>query len=401
MVVEEAGDGLVGVALGVADQADRAALDPAGDVDRGLVAVVGGQHPARPVGDGAGGRVEGQLGQLVGVVADRPVDGLDVPVGDVAGAADVAGAVQLGALGAQPDHAAVLADDLLRGLEEVQEELVRAVADVADGPVLQGGGDHVGLLVAAPGGDRPLVVVDVLGVDDHLDGGRVVQLAQLHRAELGLRRAAPTEDVHLDGLVLRQAGVDVGRDVGGQQLVGGLGQDPGHVQGHVADPEHGDLLGLQRPGARHVRVAVVPGDEVGGAVGAVEFAAGYVQGPVGHRAGGEDHGVVEGVELVQGDVGRVVHVAEEPQLGLVEHLVQRGHDALDPRVVGRHAVADQSERCGHPLEQVDRHPRFLGGVGLHQRVSGVDAGGTGTDDGNTDGTRHTRRSSRQRGQDGA
>ena len=32
------------------------------------------------------------------------------------------------------------------------------------------------------------------------------------------------------------------RDLGGQQLVAGLGQHAGHVEGDVADADHGDLL---------------------------------------------------------------------------------------------------------------------------------------------------------------
>ena len=88
----------------------------------------------------------------------------------------------------------------------------------------------------------------------------------------------------------------------------------GDVEGDVADAEDGDLLGLQRPGARDVGVAVVPGDEVGGAVGAVEVDAGDVEGAVGVGAGGEDDGVVEVAQVVEVDVGAVVDVAEEPDL---------------------------------------------------------------------------------------
>ncbi len=258
---------------------------------------------------------------------------------------------------------------------------MRAVADVADRPVLQGLGDHVGLLVAAPGRDRALVVVDVLGVDDDLDVGGVVQLPQLHRAELRLRRAAAAEDVDLHRLVGLQALVDVRRDLGRQQLVGGLGEDARDVQGDVADTEDGDLLRLQRPGAREVRVAVVPGDELGGTVGAVEVDAGDRQRPVGRGAGGEDHAVVEGAQVVQADVGRVVDVAEETDLRLVEHLVEGGDDALDPRVVGGDAVPDQSERGGHALEDVDGHTGVGGHLGLEQGVGGVDPGRAGSDDG--------------------
>ena len=82
---------------------------------------------------------------------------------------------------------------------------------------------------------------------------------------------------------------------------------------------------------------------------------------------------------------RVVDVAEQAYLRLVEDLVQGGDDALDPGVVGGDAVADQAEGCGHPLEEVDRHSGLGGGVGLHQRVGGVDSGGAGSDDGDPQG----------------
>jgi hypothetical protein len=101
-VLEEVGDGFVGVALGVTDQADGSTLDPAGDVggrDRGGLGR--GLHDAACfVGDGAGLVVEGELGDVLGEVADGAVDRLDVPVVVGAGAADVAGAVEFGAFGA-------------------------------------------------------------------------------------------------------------------------------------------------------------------------------------------------------------------------------------------------------------------------------------------------------------
>jgi hypothetical protein len=59
VVGEEAGDGLVGVALGVADEADGAALDPPDDVRGGKMGAVAVQDPAGLVRDGAGDRVEG------------------------------------------------------------------------------------------------------------------------------------------------------------------------------------------------------------------------------------------------------------------------------------------------------------------------------------------------------
>ena len=49
----------------------------------------------------------------------------------------------------------------------------------------------------------------------------------------------------------------------------------------------------------------------------------------------------------------------------VEHLVQRVDDALDARVVGRDAVADQAVGRGERLEEVDRD----GAAGVRDRVA--------------------------------
>ena len=54
-------DGLDGVGLGVADEADRAALDPSGGVDAGDVAAVVGKHATIGVANNAVLRVEGYL----------------------------------------------------------------------------------------------------------------------------------------------------------------------------------------------------------------------------------------------------------------------------------------------------------------------------------------------------
>ena len=258
---------------------------------------------------------------------------------------------------------------------------MRAVADLADGVVLDDRRDLVGDLGTATRDGRALVVVDVLGVDDDLDVRRVVELLELQRGELRLRRSATSEDVHLDGLVRLEALVDVRRDLGRQQLVTGLREHARDVEGDVADADHGDLVGLERPGAREVGVAVVPGDELRGAVGTVEVDAGQVHQPVVGGTGGEDDRVVEAAQVVEGDVGAVVDVAEQADLRLVEDLVQGGDDALDARVVGCDAVADEAERRGHPLVEVDADPTLGRGVGLHQRVGGVDAGRSGAHDG--------------------
>ena len=101
-----------------------------------------------------------------------------------------------------------------------------------------------------------------------------------------------------------------------------------------------------------------------------------------HGAGGEDHGVVVVLEVVEGDVGAEAHVAEDADVAAVEHLAEGVDDALDARVVGRDAVADQPVRGGQLLEQVDRDVELA--FGLEEDVGGVDACGSGADDGQTE-----------------
>ena len=209
----------------------------------------------------------------------------------------------------------------------------------------------------------------------------MVEFAQFERRELGLGRAAASEDVNLDGLVVLETLVDVRGDFGRQQFVTGLGENAGDVERNVAHAEDGDLLGLERPRTRHVGVAVVPGDEVGRAIAAVEFDTRDAERAVGVGAGGEDDRVVERLQVVEGDVGAVVDVAEQAYLRLVEHLVQGGDDALDARMIRRDAVTNQAEGRGHALEEVDADAAAGDcGVGFHEGVGGVDAGRAGADD---------------------
>ena len=128
-------------------------------------------------------------------------------------------------------------------------------------------------------------------------------------------------------------------------------------------------------------------DEVGRAEGAGQLDAGDVELGVADGAGGEDDRVVVGAQVVQVEVNAVVHVADETDVARVEHLVQRVHDALDARVVGGDAVADQAVGGGQSIEQVDA--RLATGLshGGGQDVAGVDAGRAGADDRDAEGGR--------------
>ena len=154
-----------------------------------------------------------------------------------------------------------------------------------------------------------------------------------------------------------------------------LGQDPGDVQGDVADAEHRHLAGLKRPGAGVVGVSVVPGDEVGRAVAAGKADTGDVEGGVRVRAGGHDDRVVVFAQLGHRHVPADVDVAEEPDVAALEHVEQRLDDRFDPRMVGGDAVADQPVGGGKSLEEVDRDVE----VGLGEDVRRVDSSWPGAD----------------------
>ena len=126
-------------------------------------------------------------------------------------------------------------------------------------------------------------------------------------------------------------------------------------------------------------MAVEPAHEVGGAVRALEIDARDVEIGIADGARREDDRVVVLLQVVERDVGAEVHVAEEADVTAVEHLAQRRDDALDARMVGRDAVADQSVGCRKLLEEVDRDVEAA--LGFQQDVGGVDAGGSGADDG--------------------
>jgi len=161
-----------------------------------------------------------------------------------------------------------------------------------------------------------------------------------------------------------------------------LGEDPGDVERDVPGAEHGHLARLERPRTRHVRVPVVPGHEVGRAVGLGQVDPGDREGRIPDRAGREDHRVVELAQVLELEVDAVLHVGQQPDVAALEHLVQRDDDLLDPGVVGRDAVAHESEGRRQAFEEVDADVE----AGLGQDVGGVDAGGARANHGDAQGS---------------
>ena len=227
---------------------------------------------------------------------------------------------------------------------------------------------------------RALVEVEVLFRDDDVHVRHLAELAQLQRRKFHLRRAATTEHVHVGNRVLSEALGHVGRHLCLEHVLGVLGQDASHIQRHIANAQDGDLAGLQRPRARVIRVAVIPGHEVGSAVGLGQVHARNVERVITVRARRNDDRVVVVTQVVDRHVTADLDIAEQADIATLQDLVQRYDDLLDTRVIRSDAVAHETVGRGKTLKQVDIHlePR------LGQDVRRVNASGTSADNGDVE-----------------
>ena len=401
-ILEHVGHDGQRIGFGGTDQTHWAALGPTGGIQPfahvAAVGIGGDAAVAVRVGQVRTLRIVGDAGGFGGPVADGMVDGPDRVVRELAGAAHPAIGAGLGTFHADGLDLAVLAENLGGGGVEVHvipavgriafevdvAIVLHVFGHLADGEQFL---DHLtGELVLAGHLDGLVVQVKVVFVDDELHAGQLLHLAQFLHAELGLSHATADEQVEHLGLVLADALVHVVRNVGlGLEVVGVTHEFAGHIHGHVATADHGDVLGRKRPFAGTGGVTVVPFDELGGAVHAFKIGAGQVQRLVLDRAGGEQHGVVTGQQVVEGHVLAEFHIAVQVDIRVVERLLKRGGDELDGRVVRGHTVTHQAERHGQLLEQVDA--RFGAEAELfaqllelaQEDVGGIDAGRPGAD----------------------
>ena len=186
--------------------------------------------------------------------------------------------------------------------------------------------------------------------------------------------------------------------VGVGELVGGLDQHPGHVQGHVADADddgfgrsreqvvdhHGRPLMIKlRDGVGvHIGVAAVPGHQIRGAQAAGQILARDAHLLVRARPVRVDDGVDRAAQLLEREVAPDGDVPVEAHPRLLQRPLQGVPDGPDRGVVGRDTVADQSERHRQPVD----HRHLNRDIGLlAQRLGGVDARRTGSDDGDHEG----------------
>ena len=134
-----------------------------------------------------------------------------------------------------------------------------------------------------------------------------------------------------------------------------------------------------------VRVAVVPGDELGGRPRARQVLAGDAEPPVGLGADRVDDGVVERGELLVRDVAADLDVAEEAESRARGDLLEGTRDGLELGVVGSDAEPDEPPRRRQPLDHVDLDRRILA---REQRGRRVERGRAGADDGDAQRSAH-------------
>ena len=89
-------------------------------------------------------------------------------------------------------------------------------------------------------------------------------------------------------------------------------------------------------------------------------------------------------QVIDADVAPQLDVAEEAKARVGGDAVERGGDGLDLLVVGRHAVAHQSERRRQPVVQIDLDDQF---TFLEEALGGIEPGRPGADNGDAQGLR--------------
>ncbi len=211
------------------------------------------------------------------------------------------------------------------------------------------------------------------GIDDHRRVRERGELAQLGRGVGRLGRAATAEDHDLadgsaDELVQRMVG-----DVGLAQLGLGQHQHAGDVQRDVAVADHdGPMAGQVEVMVGAVGMPVVPGDEVGGRLAAVELLAGDVEASPDRRARRVDDRVEVLEQVLVGDDRTDLDAAVEAEARMRSRLLVALGDLLDLRVIRRDAGAHEAPWRREAVEQVD-----LDAFDGEQAFRGVEAGGPG------------------------
>ncbi len=158
--------------------------------------------------------------------------------------------------------------------------------------------------------------------------------------------------------------------VGRRKLAGCQREHPGAVDRDVAVPDHDHALVREvELEVLEIRVAVVPGDELGGSPRSRQVLAGDAEAAVGLGTDRVDDGVVELQQVVVRDGCADLDVAEEAKAGPRGGLLERARDRLDVLVVRRDAEADEPPWRRQAVDHVDLDRLVLT---LQQRVGRVE-----------------------------
>jgi hypothetical protein len=166
-------------------------------------------------------------------------------------------------------------------------------------------------------------------IDLHVGAGEFAHLLELLRRPRRLGGAAATDD---DDLLQRGLGdrLDRGvRRVRGLELLAGQREHSRDVEGDVAVPDHDGAVDVQvELEVLVIRVAVVPGDELGGRRRARKVFARDPEALVGLRANRVDHSVVEARQVLVRQAAADLDVADEPVTRLGGDALERARDGL-------------------------------------------------------------------------
>ena len=212
-------------------------------------------------------------------------------------------------------------------------------------------------------------------VDDDVRARQLAHLAELGGRPRRLHRPAAPEDDDLadpraDDRLDRRV-----RRVGRRELLLRQSQHARDVERDVPVADHDRALRREiEPELLEVRVAVVPGDELGRGPRPRKILARDPEPPVGLRADRVDHRVVPFGELRLRDVAADLDVPDEAEAGSRGDLLERPRDRLQLRMVGRHAEPDEPPRRRQPLDHVHLRARILAREQVPSRVEGRRAG---------------------------
>ncbi len=222
------------------------------------------------------------------------------------------------------------------------------------------------------------IQLEVGRVDDHVHAVESTEFLELDVRELGLRGAAPPQHDDLTDLASAKCGERMIGDVRHRQRFRIGDQDASDVHGHVSVPHHDrPIMREVERSLGKVRMAVVPGDEFGSRVTAVQLLTRNAEAPVGLGAGRVYHLVIVVQQISAVHVISERDVSEEPHRGRRRDAIVLRGDLLDRRVVGGHTFSDQAVRRGEAVEHIDRADEIRG---PEQRVRREETSRTGAHD---------------------